>query len=72
MSYQNIVGRILDNVISEINKQENLFIRGYYAPDDVLDPLIKSFIQVVVIIGPLTIAGVIFFLKRIEKKNPDD
>ena len=25
----------------EINKQENLFIRGYYAPDDVLDPLIK-------------------------------
>ena len=25
----------------EINKQENLFIKGYYAPDDVLDPLIE-------------------------------
>ena len=25
----------------EINKQENLFIKGYYAPDDVIDPLIQ-------------------------------
>tara|TARA_B100000945_G_scaffold253270_1_gene210291 strand:- start:431 stop:637 length:207 start_codon:yes stop_codon:yes gene_type:complete len=37
----------------------------------VLDPLIKSFIQVVIIIGPLTIAGVVLLLKRIEKENPD-
>ena len=37
----------------------------------VLDPLIKTFIQVVIIIGPLTIAGMVWLLKRIEKENPD-
>ena len=37
----------------------------------VLDPLIKSFIQVVIIIGPLTISGVVLLVKRIEKENPD-
>ena len=37
----------------------------------VLDPLIKIFIQVVIIIGPLSIAGVILLLKRVEKDNPD-
>ena len=24
----------------EINKQDDLFIKGYYAPDDVIDPAI--------------------------------
>tara|TARA_B100000945_G_C20075043_1_gene454210 strand:- start:196 stop:360 length:165 start_codon:yes stop_codon:yes gene_type:complete len=37
----------------------------------VLDPLIKTFIEVVIIIGPLSIAGVILLLKKIEKNNPD-
>ena len=37
----------------------------------VLDPLIKTFIEVVIIIGPLSILGVIFLLKKIEKDNPD-
>ena len=36
-----------------------------------LAPLIETFIEVVIIIGPLTIAGVILLLKKIEKDNPD-
>ena len=36
-----------------------------------LDPLIKTFIEVVIIIGPLSLAGVILLLKKIEKDNPD-
>ena len=34
----------------------------------VLDPVIKTFIQVVIIIGPLTIAGVILLLKTIQNE----
>ena len=37
----------------------------------VLDPLIKTFIKVVIIIGPLSLGGVILLLKKIEKDNPD-
>ncbi len=37
----------------------------------VLDPLIKTFIQVAIIIGPLSLVGVILLLKKIEKDNPD-
>jgi len=36
-----------------------------------LDPLIKTFIQVVLVIGPLSILGVILLLKKIEKDKPD-
>ncbi len=37
----------------------------------VLDPLIKTFIEVVIIVGPLSLACVILLLKKIEKENPD-
>tara|TARA_B100000700_G_scaffold321627_1_gene421295 strand:+ start:2831 stop:2989 length:159 start_codon:yes stop_codon:yes gene_type:complete len=37
----------------------------------VLDPLIKTFIELVIIIGPLSIVGVILLLKKIEKDNPE-
>ena len=37
----------------------------------ILDPLIKTFIEVVIIVGPLSIVGVILMLKKIEKDNPD-
>ena len=37
----------------------------------VLEPLIKTFIEVVIIIGPFSIAGLILLLKKIEKDNPD-
>tara|TARA_Y100001968_G_C18814828_1_gene461850 strand:+ start:339 stop:545 length:207 start_codon:yes stop_codon:yes gene_type:complete len=36
-----------------------------------LDPLIKTFIEVVFLIGPLSIAGVILMLMKIEKDNPE-
>ncbi len=36
-----------------------------------LDPLIKTFIEVVIIVGPLSIFGLILLLKKIEKDNPD-
>ena len=37
----------------------------------VLDPAIKIFIGVVALAGPLSIAGVVFLLKKIEIKDPD-
>ena len=37
----------------------------------VLDPLIKTFIEVVIILAPLSIVSVILLLKKIEKDNPD-
>ena len=37
----------------------------------VLDPLIKNFIEFAIIIGPLSILGIIFLLKKIEKDHPD-
>ncbi|ABX08732.1 hypothetical protein [Prochlorococcus marinus] len=36
-----------------------------------LAPSIKTFIAVVAILGPLSIAGIILFLKKIEQKRPD-
>ncbi len=36
-----------------------------------LDPHIKAFLIVVTIIGPLSIVGIIFLLKKIEKEHPD-
>ena len=44
-------------------EMNNLFV--------VLDPLIKTFIEVVIFVGPLSIACVILLLKKIEKDNPD-
>ena len=37
----------------------------------VLDPTIQAFIYVVAIAGPLSIAVLIFLLKKIEKNNPE-
>ena len=37
----------------------------------VLNPLIKTFIQVSLVIGPLSLVGVIMLLKKIEIDNPD-
>ena len=37
----------------------------------VLDPLIKTFSQVALGIGPISLMGVILLLKKIEKDNPD-
>ena len=37
----------------------------------VLDPLIKNFIQVALFIGPLSLAGVVLILRKIEKDHPE-
>tara|TARA_Y100001968_G_scaffold134454_1_gene122656 strand:+ start:275 stop:487 length:213 start_codon:yes stop_codon:yes gene_type:complete len=37
----------------------------------VLDPLIKTFIQVALVIGPLSLVGVILLLRKIEKDHPE-
>ena len=37
----------------------------------VLDPLIKSFIQVALVIGPLSLVGVVLLLRKIEKDHPE-
>ena len=37
----------------------------------VLDPLIKGFIQVALVIGPLSLVGVILLLRKIEKDHPE-
>ena len=37
----------------------------------VLDPLIKTFIQVALVIGPLSLVGVVLLLMKIEKDHPE-
>ncbi len=37
----------------------------------VLDPLIKTFIQVSLVIGPLSLVGVVLLLGKIEKDHPE-
>ena len=37
----------------------------------VLDPLIKTFIQVALVIGPLSLLGVLLILRKIEKDHPE-
>jgi len=41
---------------------------GFFA---VLDPLIKGFIQVALVIGLLSLVGVILLLRKIEKDHPE-
>ena len=36
----------------------------------ILDPLITTFIQVVLVIGPLSLVGVVLLLRKIEKDHP--
>tara|TARA_Y100001968_G_scaffold62613_1_gene53313 strand:+ start:277 stop:444 length:168 start_codon:yes stop_codon:yes gene_type:complete len=37
----------------------------------VLDPLIKTFIQVALVLGPLSLVGVVLLLRKIEKDHPE-
>ena len=37
----------------------------------VLDPLIKTFMQVALVIGPLTLVGLVLLLRKIEKDHPE-
>ena len=37
----------------------------------VLDPLIKTFMQVALVIGPLSLVGLVLLLRKIEKEHPE-
>ena len=37
----------------------------------VLDPLIKTFMQVALVIGPLSLVGLFLLLRKIEKDHPE-
>ncbi len=37
----------------------------------VLDPLIKTFMQVALVVGPLSLVGVVLILRKIEKDHPE-
>ena len=37
----------------------------------VLDPLIKTFIQVALVFGPLSLLGIVLILRKIEKDHPE-
>ena len=37
----------------------------------VLDPLIKTFMQVALFIGPLSLVGLVLLLRKIEKDHPE-
>ena len=37
----------------------------------VLDPLIKTFIQFAIVIGPLSLVGIVLILRKIEKDHPE-
>ena len=37
----------------------------------VLDPLIKTFMQVALVIGPLCLVGLVLLLRKIEKDHPE-
>ena len=37
----------------------------------VLDPSMKTFIQLALVIGPLSLVGVVLILRKIEKDHPE-
>ena len=37
----------------------------------VLDPLIQTFIQFALVVGPLSLVGLVFLLRKIEKDHPE-
>ena len=37
----------------------------------VLDPLIKTFMQVALVIGPSSLVGLVLLLRKIEKDHPE-
>ncbi len=37
----------------------------------VLDPLIQTFMQVALVIGPLSLVGLVLLIRKIEKDHPE-
>ena len=57
------LSRLLVVMVATVVEKMNFFA--------VLDPLIKTFMQVSLVIGPLSLVGVVLLLRKIEKDHPE-
>ena len=57
------LSRLLVVMVATVVEMMNFFA--------VLDPLIKTFIQVALAIGPLSLVGIVLVLRKIEKDHPE-
>ena len=57
------VSRLLVVMVATVVEIMNFFA--------VLDPLIKTFMQVALVIGPLSLVGLVLLLRKIEKDHPE-
>jgi len=57
------LSRLLVVMVATVVEKMNFFA--------VLDPLIKTFIQVALVLGPLSLLGVVLILRKIEKDHPE-
>ena len=57
------LSRLLVVMVATVVEKMNFFA--------VLDPLIKSFMQVALVIGPLSLLGLVLLLRKIEKDHPE-
>ena len=57
------LSRLLVEMVATVVEKMNFFA--------VLDPLIKTFMQVALVIGPLSLVGLVLLLRKIEKDHPE-
>ena len=57
------LSRLLVVMVATVVEKMNFFA--------VLDPLIKTFMQVALDIGPLSLVGLVLLLRKIEKDHPE-
>ena len=57
------LSRLLVVMVATVVEMMNFFA--------LLDPLIKTFMQVALVIGPLSLVGLFFLLRKIEKDHPE-
>ena len=57
------LSRLLVVMVATVVEKMNFFA--------VLDPLIKTFMQVALVIGPLSLVGLVLLLRKIEIDHPE-
>ena len=57
------LSRLLVVMVATVVEKMNFFA--------VLDPLIKTFMQVALVIGPLSLVGLVLLLRKIQKDHPE-
>ena len=57
------LSRLLVVMVATVVEKMNFFA--------VLDPLIKTFMQAALVIGPLSLVGLVLLLRKIEKDHPE-